>query len=81
VKKTAGLFSLVRSDRTRGNGHKQEVPSEHQETLLHCEDDRALARFACRGCGVSLPGNAQKLFGHGPGPPALGGPASVGGLD
>lgn len=34
------FFSVVPSDRTRDNGHqlKQEVSSEHQETLLYCEN-------------------------------------------
>jgi len=30
----------------------QEVPSEHQETLFHCEGEGALAQVAQRGCGL-----------------------------
>lgn len=35
------LFSVVPSDRTRVNGHKQrqEVLSEHQEMFFYCKDD------------------------------------------
>ena len=44
----------------------QEVPFEHQETLFHCEGEVV-------GC-PSLR-DIQKLSGHGPGKPALGGPA------
>lgn len=38
------FFSVVPSDRTRGNGNGQEVSSGHQETLLHGEGYWALAQ-------------------------------------
>ena len=68
---------MVPSDRTRGSGQrvKQEVPSEHQETLFYCEGDRALAQVAQRSGGVSHLGDIQKPSGHGPGTVAVGGPA------
>jgi len=46
----------------------QEVPSEYQETLFHCDVDYT----------VNVPGNTRKLPGRGPGHPALGGPAGGG---
>jgi len=57
----------------------QEVPSEHEEELLHSEGDGALV--AQRGCGFSLSGDIQDPPGQGPVQPALGGPASAGVLD
>ena len=68
---------MVPTDRTRGNGHKlkQEVSPECQEMLFHCEGDQALSQVAWRGCGVFILGDIQKPSGHGPGKPALGGPA------
>ena len=42
----------------------QEVPSEHQETVSHCEGGRALAQVAQGGCGVSILGGIQKPSGH-----------------
>ena len=45
----------------------QETPSEHQETLFHCEGDRVLAQAAQGTCGVSLLGDIQKPPGCGPG--------------
>ena len=45
---------------------------EHQETFFHCESDQAVAQ---RGGGVSIPGDIQKLSGHSPEPPGLGGHA------
>ncbi|KAK4812728.1 hypothetical protein QYF61_015047 [Mycteria americana] len=44
----ARLFSVVPRDRTSGHGHKLEHgggPSEHQETLFHCQGDGALAQL------------------------------------
>ena len=76
-KEGAGLFSVMPSDRTRGSGHKlkhREVPSGHQETLFHSEGNEALSQFAQRGCGVFLV-DTQKPCRHGPGQPAVGGPA------
>lgn len=35
----ARVFSLVSSDKTKGNGHKQEVSSEYQESLFCYKDD------------------------------------------
>ena len=59
----------------------QEVPSEHEEGLLHFEGDEALEQAAQGGCGVSLSGDIQDLPGQGPVQPAVGDLASVGGLD
>ena len=59
----------------------QEVLSEHEEELLHCEGDGALAQAAQGGCGVSFSGDIQDPPGQGPLQPAVGGPASAVGLD
>jgi len=53
----------------------QEAASDHQETLIDCEGDQALAQVAPGGCGVSITGDTQKLSGHGPAPLGLDGPA------
>jgi len=60
---------------------KRLVPSEHEEELLHSEGDGALAQAAQRGCGVSFSGDIQDPTGRGPVQPAVGDPASAGGLD
>jgi len=59
----------------------QEVPSEHEEELLHSEDDRALEQAAQGGCGVSFSGDIQDPPGQGPVQPTVGEPASIEGLD
>ena len=59
----------------------EEVPSEHEEELLHSEGDGALAQAAQGGCGVSFSGDIQDPPGQGPVQPAVGDPASAGGLD
>ena len=59
----------------------QEVPSEHEEELLPSEGDGALEQAAQGGCGVSFSRDIQDPPGRGPVQPAVGDPASVGGLD
>ena len=59
----------------------QEVPSEHEEELLHSEGDGALAQAAQGRCGVSLSGDTQDPPGQGPVQPPVGDPALAGGLD
>jgi len=46
-----------------------------------CDSDWALAQVAQRGYGVSSFRDIQKLSGHGPGQPDVGGPAWAGKLD
>ena len=58
----------------------QEIPSEHEEELLPSEGDGALEQAAQGGCGVSC-GDIQDPPGQGPVQPAVGDPASAGGLD
>ena len=59
----------------------QEVPSEHEEELLPSEGDGVLEQAAQGGCGVSFSGDIQDPPGQGPVQPAVGDPASAGGLD
>jgi len=75
------LFSgAQRQDKgQRAQTEAEEVPAEHEEEL-HPEGDGALAQAAQGGCGVSS-GDTQTPPGQGPVQPALGDPASAGGLD
>ena len=57
----------------------QEVPSEHEEELLHSEGDGALEQVAQGVWGVSFSGDIQDSSGQGP--VLLGDPASTTGLD
>jgi len=76
--------NLPLSDRTKGQQAQteaEEVPSEHEEELLPPEGDGALEHVALGGCGVSFSGDIQDPPGQGPVQPAVGDPASAGGLD
>ena len=77
------LFSgAQRQDKgQRAQIEAQEVPSEHEEELLPSEGDGALEHAAQGGCGVSFSGDIQDPPGQGPLQPAVGDPASAGGLD
>ena len=59
----------------------QEVPSEHEEELLPSEYDGALEQASQGGCRVSFSGDMQDPTGRSPLQPAVGDPASSGGLD
>jgi len=59
----------------------EQVPAEHEEELLPSEGDRALTQAAQGGCGVSFSGDIEDPPGHDPVQPALGDPASAGGVD
>ena len=59
----------------------EEVPSEHEEELLHSEGDGALKQAAQGGCGVSFSGDIQDSPGQGPVQPTVGDPVSARGSD
>ena len=54
---------------------------EHEEELLHFEGDGALEQAAQRGCGFSFSADIQDPPGQNLVQPAVGDPASAGGLD
>lgn len=54
----------------------QEIPSEHQETILIMRViNQSLAQLAFISCAFSSLGDPQKPPGRGPGQPSLSGPA------
>ena len=66
---------------TRAQTEAEEVPSEHEEELLHCEGDGVLEQAAQGGCGIPFSGDIQDPPGCSPVQPAVGDPALAGGLD
>ena len=69
-----GSFSVVPSNRKRGNGYKLEHMKFHanmKKKPLFCEL-QALQQAAQRDCGVSFPGDIQNLPGCFPLQPTLG---------
>jgi len=77
------LFSgAQRQDKgQRAQTEAEKVPSEREEELLPSEGDGALAQATQGGCGVSFSGDIQDPPGQGSVQPAVGEPASAGGLD
>ena len=77
------LFSSAqRQDKGRwAQTEELEVPSEHEEELLHFEGDRALEQAAQGGCRVSFSGDIQDPPGQSPMQLAVGDPALAGALD
>ena len=65
----------------RAQTEAEEAPAEDEEELLPSEGDGALEQAAQGGCGVSFSGDIQDPPGRGPVQPAVGDPASAGGLD
>lgn len=66
---------LCQDKRQWAQNEMQEGPSEDSGKLVYCQDDWALVQVTQESCGVFLVGDTQKLFGHSPEQPALGGPA------
>lgn len=53
--------------RKQAQSETWEVLSEHKETSFYWESDWPLEQVVQRHCGMSIPGDIQKLYGHGPG--------------
>ena len=74
----ARLLAEVSSARTRGNGHQlkhRRLRLTIPKPFFPWQGERALARVAPGGCGVSVLGDVRKTSGRGAGQPALGDPA------
>ena len=74
------LFSSAQRQ-DKGQWAQTEAQEVHEEELLHSEGDGAVEQAAQGGCGVSFSGDIQDPPGQGPVQPAVGDPASAGGLD
>lgn len=62
----ARLFSVMLSDRMRGNGHRlKNIKFEHKKNLFYPEGGQTLVQVAQRGCGHVGP--VENTAGHGPG--------------
>ena len=82
VKRTGPDSSVVTSNKGQwAQTEAQEVPYECEEEVLCFEGNRALEQAAQSSCGLSFSGDIQDPPGRGPVQPAVGHPASAGGLD
>ena len=75
------LLTVLMDKGQRAQTEAEEVPAEHEEELLPSEGYGALEQAAQGGCGVSFSGDIPDPPGQGPLQPAIGDPASAGGLD
>jgi len=76
----AFVFCVFQDKGQWAQSEAEEVPAEHEEELLPSEGDGALEQAAQGRCGFSS-GDIQDPPGQGPVQPAVGDPASAGGLD